>query len=198
MSFARVVLIAVFVALPAVLHGQAVPAGVIGGGYGLEPGGIPRGEAGFNYNFIHANAPPGQCGCFSFNGGSASFAWNMRPAWAAVADLTVAHVNNADNQGQDITIINYLFGVRYTRRNHTRYVPYAQALFGGAKEDVNFQFDINRNSFGLMGGGGVTTRLKDHLGLNIVEAEWVYTQVPNAVNDRQNNLRIATGLIYRF
>jgi hypothetical protein len=63
---------------------------------------------------------------------------------------------------------------------------------------VNFQFDINRNSFGLMGGGGVTTRLRDHLGANLVEVDWVYTQVPNAVNDRQNDLRIATGLIYRF
>jgi outer membrane immunogenic protein len=197
MYLSRAVLIVLFAVTPVALHAQARPAG--GSGiYDLSAEGIPRGEAGFNYNYIRANAPPGQCGCFGFNGGSASFAYNIRPQWAAVADLTVAHVTNADNSGQDITIINYLFGARYTKRNHTRYIPYGEALFGGAKEDVNFEFDINRNSFGLMGGGGVTTRLKDHLGLNIVEIDYVYTQVPNAVNNRQNNLRIATGAIYRF
>ena len=184
-------------ALSAVLHAQAVPAAA-GAGHGLEEGGIPRAEAGFNYNYIHANAPPGQCGCFSLNGGSASFVYNILPAWAAVADLQVAYSGNVNNTGQNIIIINYLFGARYTRRNHTRFVPYAQALLGGAKEDVNFQFTINRNSFGLLGGGGVTTRLKDHLGLNLIEADYVYTQIPNAQNDRQNDIRVATGLIYRF
>lgn len=197
MHLAKAFLVTLFVVLPVSLYSQARPNSV-GTAYGLEEGGTPRFEAGANYNYIRANAPPGQCGCFSLNGGSASFAFNLRPAWAAVADLTVAHSANVNNTGQDITIINYLFGARYSRRNHTRFIPYAEALFGGAKEDVNFQFTINRNSFGLMGGGGVTTRLKDHLGFNIIEADWVYTQIPNAKNDRQNNIRIATGLIYRF
>jgi len=189
-------LIFVAATLSTALHAQAVPVGA-GSGYGLEEGGIPRGEAGFNYNYIHANAPPGQCGCFSLNGGSASFVYNITPRWAAAADLQVAHAGNVDG-GQVITIINYLFGARYSFRNHTRFVPYAQALLGGAKEDVNFQFTINRNSFGLLGGGGVTTRLKNHLGLNIIEADYVYTQIPNAINDRQNDIRVASGLIYRF
>ena len=103
-----------------------------------------------------------------------------------------------NNTGQNIIIINYLFGGRYSFRNHTRFIPYAQALLGGAKEDVNFQFTINRNSFGVLGGGGVTTRLKNHIGLNIIEADYVYTQIPNAINDRQNDIRVATGIIYRF
>jgi len=198
MNYIRAIfLIFVAATLSTALHAQAVPVGT-GAGYGLEEGGIPRGEVGFNYNYIHANAPPGQCGCFSLNGGSASFVYNIKPSWAAVADLQVAYSGNVNNTGQDITIINYLFGVRYSRRNHTRFVPYAQALLGGAKEDVNFQFTINRNSFGLLGGGGVTTRLKNHLGINIIEADYVYTQIPNAVNDRQNDIRVATGLIYRF
>ncbi len=193
----RAVLLTLVIASPFALQGQATPVGG-GNGYGLEEGGIPRGEVAFNYNYLHANAPPGQCGCFSLNGGSASFVYNIRPAWAAVADLTVAHSSNVNNTGQDITLINYLFGARYTPRNHTRFVPYAEALFGGAKEDVNFQFTINKNSFGLMGGGGVTTRLKNHLGLNLIQADWVFTKIPNAQNDRQNDIRIATGLIYRF
>ena len=80
MYFARTVLIALFAVVPVALHGQAMPAGG-SASYGLSEEGIPRGEAGFNYNYIRANAPPGQCGCFGFNGGSASFAYNLRAQW---------------------------------------------------------------------------------------------------------------------
>jgi hypothetical protein len=159
---------------------------------------ISRLEAGANYNYFHANAPPGQCGCFGMNGGSGTFLMNITPKWSAVADIAYAHASNVDGTAQNITIINYLFGPRYTRRMRSRYVPYGQILFGGAKEDVNFQFTINRQSFGLLGGGGVTTRLKRKFGLTIVEVDYVYTRIPNAKNDTQNNLRIVTGVTYHF
>jgi outer membrane immunogenic protein len=159
---------------------------------------ITKIEIGANYNYFHANAPPGQCGCFSLNGGSGTFVYNIRPAWAAVADLTVGHATNVDNSLQNITIFNYLFGPRYTRRTSKRFVPYAEVLLGGAKEDVNFQFTINRNSFGVLAGGGVTTKLKRRFGLTIVEGDWIYTRIPNAVNNRQNDLRIVTGITYHL
>ena len=103
MYFARAVLIALFAAVPVALHAQAISAGG-GGGYGLSEEGIPRGEAGFNYNYIRANAPPGQCGCFGMNGGSGTFTYNLTDKWAAVADLTLGHANNVDNSGQNITV----------------------------------------------------------------------------------------------
>jgi outer membrane immunogenic protein len=192
MHFTRAVaLLILFAAVPFALHAQAAPTG-------LDAGDVPRMEAGFNFNYLHANAPPGQCGCFSLLGGSASFTYNVTPVWAAVADLTVAHASQVNGTAQDITIINYLFGARYTKRNHTRWVPYGQVLFGGAKEDVNFQFDINSQSFGIMGGGGVTTRIRNHLGITIGEVDYVYTRIPNAKGNSQNNIRIATGILYRF
>jgi outer membrane immunogenic protein len=184
-------LLVLVLALPWALHAQAISMG------GANDD-VPRLEFGANYNYFHANAPPGQCGCFSLNGGSGTVVYNITPKWAAVADLMVGHANNVDNSLQNITIFNYLFGPRYTRRMSSRYVPYGQILFGGAKEDVNFQFTINRNSFGLLAGGGVTTRLKHKFGLTLGEVDWVYTRIPNAKNDRQNNLRIVTGVTYHF
>jgi len=199
MHRAKTILLVLLLVLPAALHAQASPVGGGGGGeVGLGPGDIPRGEIGLNYNFIHANAPPGQCGCFSLNGGSAAIVYNLRPNWSAVADVSVAHANNVDGTLQNITIINYLFGPRRSWRNHTRYIPYAQVLLGGAKENVNFEFVINRNSFGLSAGGGVTTRLSRRVGFNIAQFDYVYTQIPNAKSNRQNNIRIATGFIFRF
>lgn len=191
MHLKRILLVALLLALPCVLHGQAIP-----NGSAVQD--IGRIEVGANYNFFHANAPPGQCGCFSLNGGSGTFIYNMTPAWSAVADIMVAHANNVNNSGQNITIFNYLFGPRYSVRRYSRFVPYAEVMLGGAKEDVNFQFTINRNAFGFLGGGGVTTTLKPRLGLTIIQADWIHTRIPNAVNDRQNDIRISTGITYRF
>ena len=184
-------LLVLILALPWALHAQAISMS------GASDD-ISRLEFGANYNYFHANAPPGQCGCFSLNGGSGTILMNVTPTWAALADIAVAHANQVDNTSQNITIINYLFGARYTRRNSSRFVPYGEALFGGAKEDVNFQFTINRNSFGLAAGGGVSTRLKRKLGLTIAQFDYVYTQIPNAKNDRQNNIRVSTGVTYNF
>jgi outer membrane immunogenic protein len=191
MQLRSALLLVLMFSLPWALHAQAI---AMGGSYDS----IPRLELGANYNFIHANAPPGQCGCFSLNGGSATVLMNITPVWAAVADITVGHATNVDNSLQNITIFNYLFGLRYTRRTSKRFVPYAEGLFGGAKEDVNFVFTINRNAFGLAGGGGVSTRLKGKFGLTAVQVDYVYTQIPNGRNDRQNNIRVATGITYGF
>src|ERR1700722_3517921 len=128
MHFRSALLLVLIFALPWALHAQAISAG---GSY--DP--IPRLEFGANYNYFHANAPPGQCGCFSLNGGSGIVVYNITPAWAGVADLMVGHATNVDNSLQNITIFNYLFGPRYTRRTKSRFVPYGQILVGGAKED---------------------------------------------------------------
>jgi outer membrane immunogenic protein len=77
-------------------------------------------------------------------------------------------------------------------------VYFGEALIGGAKEDVNFRFDINRQSLGFLGGGGVSTRIKRKWGINAVEVDYVHTRIPNGNNNSQNNFRIATGVTYHF
>jgi opacity protein-like surface antigen len=191
MYLRSVLLVALLSVSSGILHAQAISMG------GIHDE-IPRFELGANYNYFHANAPPGQCGCFSLNGGSGTILMNITARWAAVADVAVAHANQVANTSQNITIVNYLFGARYSRRNSSRFVPYGEALFGGAKEDVNFQFTINRNSFGLAAGGGVSTQLKRRLGVTLAQFDYVYTQIPNAKNDRQNNIRVSTGVTYNF
>jgi hypothetical protein len=188
MSLKKIALFALFCVAPIATQAQAVPGEFS----------ISRLEIGASFDYLHANAPPGQCGCFSLIGGSGSFLMNITPRWSALADITVAHAGNVNNTGQNIMIINYLFGPRFTYRNRGRYVPYGEILVGGAKEDVNFEFTINRNSFGALGGAGVSTRIKPRLGVNIVEIAYVHTRIPNAANNSQNNLRITTGITYHF
>ena len=183
-------LLVLALALPWAAHAQAISMGASDN--------ISRFEVGANYNYFHANAPPGHCGCFSLNGGSATVVYNVTSRWAAVADLTLGHANNVNNTGQNITIFNYLFGPRYTRRMRSRFVPYGQILLGGAKEDVNFEFTINRQSFGLLAGGGVSTPLKNRFRLTLGEIDWLHTRIPNAVNNSQNDIRIVTGVTFNL
>lgn len=159
---------------------------------------LSRTEVGANFDYLHANAPPGQCGCFSLYGGNGTVLVNVTSSWSGLADVTVARASNVDNSGQNIMIVNYLFGPRYSWRRHRHYTLYGEVLVGGAKEQVNFDFAINRNSFGVLGGGGVSRKLKPKWGVNIVEVDYVYTRIPNAVNNTQNNLRISTGFTYHF
>jgi outer membrane immunogenic protein len=185
------ILLVLVLALPWAVHAQAISMS------GASDN-ISRLELGANYNYFHANAPPGHCGCFSLNGGSATVVYNITSRWAAVADFTIGHATNVDNSMQNITIFNYLFGPRYTRRMKSRFVPYGQILLGGAREDVNFQFTINRQSFGLLAGGGVTTQLKHRFGLTLGEVDWIHTRIPNAVNNSQNDIRISTGVTFNL
>jgi outer membrane immunogenic protein len=185
------VLLILMLTVPLALHAQAISMA------GASDN-ISRFEFGANYNYFHANAPPGQCGCFSLNGGSGTVVYNITNKWAAIADLTVGHATNVDNSLQNITIFNYLFGPRYTRRMRSRFVPYGQVLLGGAKEDVNFEFTINRQSFGLLAGGGVTTQLKGRFGMTLGEVDWIHTRIPNAVNNSQNDIRVVTGITYHL
>jgi len=191
MSLRKAALFLFLLALPYGLFGQAMPAG--GGVVDLT-----RFEVGGNYNLFRANAPPGQCGCFFMNGGSATFLMNVTPTWSALADIAVAKASHLNNSNQDLLVINYVFGPRYTYRNSSRWVPFAEIMLGGSKADVNYRFDINRQSFAVLGGGGVTTRLKPRWGLTVAQVDYVYTRIPNATNNTQNNIRISTGVTYHF
>jgi hypothetical protein len=71
-------------------------------------------------------------------------------------------------------------------------------MLGGAKEDVNFNFTINRQALSFLGGGGVTTRLNPRFGLTLGEVDWIYSRIPNATNDRQNDLRVVVGVTYNI
>ena len=71
-------------------------------------------------------------------------------------------------------------------------------LAGGSEELSNYAFVQNRNAFAISAGGGVSRVLTSHLAWSIVEVDYIYSRLPNAVNDHQNDLRVSTGIVLRF
>jgi hypothetical protein len=185
MRFDKTILLTAFIALSAAFSAEA----------GAQR---PMLETSLGYSFIHANAPPGQCACFSANGGYGSVVFNLPRSFSLVADLAAVHANGISNSTQSITVFNYLFGPRYSFLTARRFVPYAQALGGGSQEFSNYAALNNPTGAAFSVGGGMSTAFSHHVGWTIVEADWVQSRLPNAKNDLQNDLRVGTAITFRF
>ena len=166
--------------------------------------GQPAQEIAFDYTYVHTNAPPGGCGCFSMNGGGGSYAYHYSPQFALVGDVEVVHASKVDANGDDLTLTSFLAGPRfYTRPPSARWVPYGQVLIGGVRgtgtlAEANSAGETNPVALGATLGGGVDYNLNHAFTLRVAEVDYFITTFPNYVNGRQNNLRVTAGVAYHF
>lgn len=161
------------------------------------------GELGVDYNYVHTNAPPRGCGCFSMNGGNGWLAYNWTRSLAVVGEVASQHASNIAGSGTDLTLTSYLFGTRYSWRKAGHFVPFAQVLLGGAHAGGDFApartgFAGSSNAFAMILGGGLDVTLSKRFAVRTFQADYYLTRFANAVNDHQNNLRISAGLVLRL
>jgi outer membrane immunogenic protein len=162
----------------------------------------PTAEVAVTYNWVRTNAPPKDCGCFSMNGGSGSFAYNFTHKWSAVGEVGATNNGNVDSTGLGLTLAEFLAGGRYTLRNHSRLQPFGQVLLGAAHTSGSLSPDQiglgAATSFAMTAGGGVDVNLSRRVALRAIQADYFLTMLPNGSSDRQNNLRLSAGLAFRF
>ena len=194
MRFEKAVLPAMLVVLSLTASAQAKPSGT----FGTEPGQVAHMEIGLGYTYFHANAPPSGCGCFSLNGGAGSVTINASHGLGLVVDLSGVHASQVNSTAQWITIFDYFAGPRYSFRSHSRFTPFVQGLIGGSRETSNTVSLTSANAFAGGGGAGVNAVLGRHLGWNIVEVDYIYSQLPNGVNNYQSDLRVSSRILFRF
>jgi outer membrane immunogenic protein len=163
-------------------------------------------ELALDYSYVRSNAPPGGCGCFNLNGGSVTFAWPVkRGNFALAGDLSVAHSGAISSNGYSLTLSSYTAGVRYhTRLGHSHLAPFGQLLAGVAHSSgslVDGQNSATSNSgaaFAANLGGGLDLHASRRFSLRLVEADYLVTTFNNGDNNRQNNLRLSTGVVLHF
>jgi outer membrane immunogenic protein len=163
----------------------------------------PRPELALTYTFVHANAPPGGCGCFSLNGGSAEFAWPAGSRGFALAgDVTVGHANSIGSSGASLTLSSFTAGVRYSPPlKRTRFQPFGEVLAGYGHISGSLtqrQTTSSSNGFAANLGGGLDAHLNQRLSLRLIEADYLVTTFDNGSNNHQNLLRLSTGIVLRF
>jgi outer membrane immunogenic protein len=160
-------------------------------------------DVGVDYTYVRTNAPAGDCGCFAMNGGSGWVGINFSHSLGIVGEIAGQHASNISSTGADLTLTSYLAGPRYTWGRAHHFVPFAQALLGGAHASGSLApgssgLAGSANAFALTAGGGLDVRLTRRIALRAFEADYYLTRFDNGVNDHQNNLRIAAGVILRF
>ena len=154
------------------------------------------------YSYVRANPSTSSSNNFSLNGGSASVAYNFNNWLSAVADFGGYHTTNAFANGVDSTLSTYLFGPRVSYRHFGRVTPFGEVLFGDAHAGAGlFNTTNSQNAFAMAVGGGVDYRVSPRFSIRPLKVDYLLTRfnelTPNNRQD-QNNLRVSTGIVFRF
>lgn len=161
----------------------------------------PKVDVFAGYSYLIAN--PGVSGVDSFhlNGGTANVAYNVNNWLSGVADFGGYTNGNVLNSGSNGTLSTFLFGPRFTYRHFGRIKPFGQVLFGVTHANAAaFQTTGSQAGFTMAVGGGVDYNLTRHWALRPVQADYLLTRfsVGTLSTQNQNNVRISTGVVFRF
>lgn len=153
----------------------------------------PKAEVFGGYSYLHVN----ELGTgFNFNGASGSIAFNPNQWFGIVGDFGGYH--NGDF-GVSTTAVTYLFGPKFAYRKNEKVTPYFQVLLGGAHISASFSGVSGSDSaFALAFGGGVDVKVHPHVAIRVIQAEYLLTKFNDGENDRQNNVRVSAGIVFRW
>jgi outer membrane immunogenic protein len=166
----------------------------------------PRADLALDYTYMRSNAPPGGCGCFNLNGGSATFGWQIRQSHIAlVGDVTVAEAGKISSNGYGLTLSAFTAGARYQLRlGHLPLHAFGQILAGVAHASGSLVDGQNPSvpnasaAFAANAGGGIDLHASRRVSFRLIEADYLVTTFNNGDNDHQNNLRLSTGVVFHF
>jgi hypothetical protein len=183
--------------------------------------GAPKVELFLGYSYLRA-VPELASGnrLVYLNGGSTNIAFNLNRYVGLVGDfggfndtrllLTGAGQNPSVNaQVVGGSVFSYLAGPRLSFRNHSRLTPFAQVLFGDLHaSDITLSgctgsctFLPAENTFAMTAGGGLDLRVRRHLAIRIIQAEYLMTNFENrntGSSATQNDMRLSSGIVFRF
>ena len=175
---------------------------------------------------------------FNAHGGSAQMVYNWNRWFGVVFDAGAVHGSGIGDFGNtffpstfsrgglDMTVANYLLGPRVSFKRGSRFVPYVQALFGGATAwqslpvpDAAFvvtpivgggvivpggsslNFSRTTSGFAMTAGGGLDIKLSKHVYFRPIQAEYFLTRLRpigdlNQIN--RNNFRYSVGINFSY
>jgi len=188
----------------AIFFGFILGGALLAGGQAASTSFAQRGDVALTYDWVRTNAEPGECGCFGLNGGGISASADFWSRWAVVAEITAEHTGSAPVADNSLTLSSYQAGIRYRiaepwMKGSHALQPFAQALLGGAHSSGGVAGAADDStSFAFRVGGGIDLPISARFAVRIVQADYYLTVARNGVNDRQNNLLLAAGIVYRW
>jgi opacity protein-like surface antigen len=149
----------------------------------------PKAEVFGGYSFVHVSDNGTST---NFNGGSGSLSYNLTPWLGVVGDFGGYHWGQ---NGGDANLVTYLFGPKISYRRGP-ITPFAQVLLGGGR--LSGSGGGSENAFAMTVGAGVDWNATPHLGIRLIQAEYLMTKFTDGINNRQNSARVSTGVVLRW
>jgi outer membrane immunogenic protein len=159
---------------------------------------------GYSYmrsNIVFSGAP------LSANGGSASVVIYLRDWFGIVGDFGLYEQRNVAGQGVSLEFSTYQFGPRLRFPQVTHVTPFAQFLWGaghagGTVYTRSLGFGVPplgvNNAFVLTGGIGVDWNVSPRIAIRLVQADYLHSEFLNGGGNRQENIRLSTGVVFSF
>jgi hypothetical protein len=183
----------------------------------------PREEIFLGYNFAKFNPNSDVIPSFNANGGSGQFQYNFNRYLGLAIDVGAVNKGVLNGFDVDTTVMNFVAGPRVTFHNRSRFVPFVEALFGGAyatmstnltalpavssvlppglvlppELPVTVRLRASRTGFAMLAGGGLDLKLSRHVALRLFEADYYLARIPDVFTGNatnRNNFRYAGGV----
>lgn len=136
----------------------------------------------------------------SGNGWNTGFSYFFS-RWVGVkADFSGAYATDDTSGSQPFNVrdYTYTFGPVISARGHGRFNPFGEFLFGRYHQTLS-GFPSSVDGLAMLAGGGLDVNFSDHLSLRAAQVDWLYTRPPSAaIQLKSNNVRIVTGIVFRF
>jgi len=133
-------------------------------------------------------------GGLNANGWDTSVTSNLNHWFGIGADFSGAYKSES---GASFNTYTYTFGPVVSYRNNEKLTPFAHFLLGGYHSSASaFGISASGSGFAMMLGGGFDVKATQHVALRAIQFDWLSLH-SNGASDN-NNMRIATGLLFRY
>ena len=155
-----------------------------------------------NFDAARANTVPAYN--FWMQGGSVQVCGRVTHHWGAATDISYLHTAQMPGTQIGLDLVTAVFGPRYTITLPSgRFRVYGQAL-GGVTHGMNSVFpnsqgsSVSTTGAALLLGGGWDYGISHRVSVRILDAAWLRTALSNGTTTVQNNLRLGSGIVFRF
>ena len=155
------------------------------------------------YSAMRSNGSTGACACFWMQGGKAEFSAAFGESFSLVGELASEHASDINSAHEDLDLVSFMFGPRYSYRRYRRITPFAQALIGGV-HGFNAYFPNplpptnSAEGIALSAGGGLNMATSRRFSIRLVQMDYLQTHLPNNLVNRENSLRVGAGIVFLF
>jgi outer membrane immunogenic protein len=141
---------------------------------------------------------------FGLQGGRADFMVGSRHL-GIVAEATGNHTDSIGSSSTGLTLYTFMGGPRFSipvrsHRETRQLTLFVQSLYGVVHATSGMfpsgtTVKSTANNFAMSAGAGLQADLSRRISLRVIQADYLYTQLPNLSDNYQNNYRISAGIV---